>query len=457
MAAPLEGILVLDLSRVLAGPYCTMLLADLGARVIKVEHPRDGDVTRGWGPPVHAESGLSAYFLSINRNKESIALDLATASGRESVGILAKKADVLVENFLPGGLARFGLDLARLRGENPRLVTASITGSGRVGPESDLPGFDLLAQAGAGLMAITGELGGEPVKVGVAVSDLIAGCFAAVGVLGALAGRESTGQGRHIEVDLFSSTAALLINVAQSVLLTGREAVRHGSAHPQIVPYRPFAASDGEFVLAVGTDPQFARLAEVLGRPSWRGDPAYRTNEARVVHREKVEGEIAAIFAGETRQTWIERLRAAGVPAGPVRGPLEALESETAKALGLVQSLRGVRFVASPVRIEGHTAPLAFPPALDEDGPLLRREFGLPDAESPKSRSNSKVDVRPHEGRLHRGSMSAMPTSSCSHRSAPRRRWASSSPGGARAFTMSPTGSSRSRRRSRPARPPACG
>jgi len=376
--APLEGILVLDLTRVLAGPYCTMLLADLGARVIKVEHPRDGDVTRGWGPPVHQESGLSAYFLSINRNKESIALDLASPAGRESVRILAGKADVLVENFLPGGLARFGLDLARLREENPRLVTASITGSGRVGPEAKLPGFDLLAQAGAGLMAITGELGGEPAKVGVAAADLLTGCFAAVGILGALVGRGQTGRGRHVDVDLFSSTAALLINVAQSALLTGKEAVRHGNAHPQIVPYRPFEASDGEFVLAVGTDPQFGRLAEVLGRDSWRNDPAYRTNEARVIHREKIEGEIAAILLGQTRQTWISRLRAAGVPAGPVRGPLEALESETARALDLVRSSGGVRFVASPLRVEGHTPRLEFPPALDEHGPALRREFGLP-------------------------------------------------------------------------------
>ncbi len=389
MPAPLDGILVLDLSRVLAGPFCTMLLGDLGARVIKVEHPAGGDVTRGWGPPVHEASGLSAYFLSINRNKESIALDLATPSGRESVSILAGRADVLVENFLPGGLARFGLDLAELRQRNPRLVTASITGSGRVGPEAGLPGFDLLAQAGAGLMAITGELGGEPVKVGVAVSDLVAGCFAAVGILGALAGRERTGRGQHVEVDLFSSTAALLINVAQSALLTGTEAVRHGNAHPQIAPYRPFAASDGDFVLAVGTDPQFERLARLLGRESWCADPAYRTNSDRVVNRERLEGEIAAILRLETRQTWIDRLRAAGVPAGPVRGPLEALESETARALDLVRKASGVRFVASPLRVEGHTAPLEFPPALDEHGARLRKEFGLPDSESPKSKVQS--------------------------------------------------------------------
>ncbi len=356
-----------------------MMLGDLGARVIKVEHPRDGDVTRGWGPPVHEESGLSAYFLSINRNKESIALDLASPSGSESVGILARKADVCVENFPPGGLARFGLDLARLRQDNPRLVTASITGSGSVGPEAKLPGFDLLAQAAAGLMAVTGEPGGEPVKVGVAASDLFAGCFAAAGILGALVGRARTGRGGHVAVDLFSSTAAALINVAQSALLTGREAVRHGNAHPQIVPYRLFAASDGEFVLAAGTDPQFARLADVLGRESWRDDPAYRTNAARVVHRESLEGEIAAILLRETRQTWIARLRAAGIPAGPVRGPLEALESETARVLGLVQSLRGVRFVASPLRVEGYTPPLAFPPALDEHGSALRKEFGLPE------------------------------------------------------------------------------
>jgi glutaryl-CoA transferase len=379
MAGPLDGILVLDLSRVLAGPFCTMLLGDLGARVIKVEHPREGDVTRCWAPPHDPKSGLSAYYLSINRNKESLALDLATGKGAESVRILASKADVLVENFPPAGLEKFGLSLEELRRDNPRLVTASITGFGPRGPESSAPGFDLLAQAGAGLMAITGEPEGGPAKVGVAVSDLFAGSFLAVAIAAALAGRARTGRGTHVETDLFTSTLASLINVAQTSLLTGREAARHGNAHPQIVPYRAFSAADGDFVLAVGTDRQFARLAALLGRREWAEDPRYRANEARLENRAELERELQEIFRRESRETWLARLKSAGVPTGPVRGPLEALRSETARALEAVVSSGGVSFVASPMRVEGHAPPARFPPDLDADGERLRREFGLPD------------------------------------------------------------------------------
>ncbi len=378
MSPPLEGALVLDLSRVLAGPFCTMMLADLGARVIKVEHPQEGDVTRGWGPPYDAGSGLSAYFLSVNRNKESIALDLGSASGAESVRLLARRADVLVENFPPGGLEKFGLSLAALRRENPRLVTASITGYGARGLDAGAPGFDLLAQAGAGLMAITGTPESGPTKVGVAVSDLLAGCYAAIGILAALSARGRTGRGTHVETDLFSATLASLINVAQSALLTGDEAKRHGNTHPQIVPYRTFEASDGGFVLGVGTDRQFERLAALVGRPEWAQDGRYRTNDARVVNRRALEAELMKIFQREARQTWVSRCRAAGIPAGPVRGPLEALRSETARALQLVFESRGVDFVASPIRVEGAPRRLDFPPALDADGERLRKEFGLP-------------------------------------------------------------------------------
>jgi crotonobetainyl-CoA:carnitine CoA-transferase CaiB-like acyl-CoA transferase len=379
VGSPLAGVLVLDLSRVLAGPYCTMMLGDLGARVVKVEHPEDGDVTRGWGPPYHAASGLSAYYLSVNRNKESIALDLATPAGAESVRRLAARADVLVENFPPDGLEKFGLSLGALRQVNPRLVTASITGYGRTGPDASAPGFDLLAQAGAGMMAITGTLDGEPTKVGVAVSDLLAGCYTAIGILAALTARERTGRGTHVETDLFSATLASLINVAQSALLTGEEALRHGNAHAQIVPYRSFEASDGAFVLGVGTDRQFERLAALLGRPEWVHDGAFGTNDARVTNRVALERELEALFLGDARASWVARCRAAGIPAGPVRGPLEALGSETARALGSVCEAGGVRFVASPIRVEGEDRRLRFPPALDADGERLRREFDLPE------------------------------------------------------------------------------
>ena len=377
---PLAGVLVLDLSRVLAGPFCTMLLADLGARVVKVEHPDGGDVTRGWGPPWEPGSGLSAYYLAINRNKESIALDLSTEEGAESVRILARGADVLVENFVPGGLEKLGLSLEALRRENLRLVTASITGFGRSGEEAELPGFDLLAQAAAGLMAITGSEGAT--KVGVAVSDLFAGLFALAGIIALLRERESTGRGGHVEADLFSSTLAALINVAQTSLVTGVEAKRFGNAHPQIVPYRPFASSDGEFILAAGTDRQFARLCGIVGRESWAADPSLRTNAGRVENREAIERGLEEIFRTDSRDRWIAACRAAGVPAGPVQGPLEALRSALAGSLGAVVSAAGVPFVASPIRIEDRIAPIRFPPKLDEHGEALRREFGLPSADS---------------------------------------------------------------------------
>ena len=377
-AGPLGGILVLDLSRVLAGPYCTQLLGDLGARVVKVETPEGGDVTRGWGPPIEPSSGLSAYYLAVNRNKESIALDLRTEPGRESVRRLARHADVLVENFPPGGLEKFGLSLAAFRAENPRLVTASITGFGRTGPDAAAPGFDLLAQAGSGLMAITGELGGEATKTGVAISDLFAGVFLAVGIAAALRGREVTGHGSHVETDLMRASAAVLINVGEACLVTGREAGRHGNAHPNIVPYRTFAASDGALVLAVGTDPQFARLASLVGRPEWAADPRYATNAARVANRSELEAELSRIFEREPRDTWLARCREAGLPAGPVRGPLEALAGDRARRDAYLVESAGVPFIRSPISVDGWDSPVRFPPALDADGDRLRAEFALP-------------------------------------------------------------------------------
>jgi len=257
-------------------------------------------------------------------------------------------------------------------------VTASITGFGREGPDASAPGFDLLAQAGAGLMAITGTPEGGPTKSGVAVSDLLAGCYAAIGILASLAARERTGRGAHVETDLFSATLASLINVAQSALLTGEEALRHGNAHPQIVPYRTFAASDGDFVLGVGTDRQFERLAALVGRPEWSGGGPYASNDARVKNRGALERELEAVFARGPRESWVARCRAAGIPAGPVRGPLEALRSETARALRSVIESEGVRFVAPPIRVEGEEPRIAFPPALGADGERLRREFDLP-------------------------------------------------------------------------------
>jgi crotonobetainyl-CoA:carnitine CoA-transferase CaiB-like acyl-CoA transferase len=377
-SAPLEGILVLDLTRVLAGPWCSMLLADLGARVVKVEHPEGGDTTRGWGPPF-APSGESAYFLSINRNKESIVLDLATERGRKSVEILASRADVLLENFPPGGLDRLGISLERLRLANPRLVTGSVTGFGRVGPDRDAVGFDLLAQAGAGLMWVTGDPDGPPQKVGMAVSDVIAGYNLAVGVLAALAARERTGRGDHVDVDLFSSTVAMLPNYTQACLESGAEAARFGTAHGQIVPYQMFDASDGELILAVGTERQFRNLCErVIDRPAWKDDPRFATNAARVANRGALIPGLAEIFRGRRRDDWLARCRAAGVPAGAVRGPKAALSSPQAQALGLVRRSGDFKTVASPIRLGSGASPLSRPPALGEQTEKIRKEFGLP-------------------------------------------------------------------------------
>ena len=375
---PLEGVLVLDLSRVLAGPCCTMMLGDLGARVVKVEHPEDGDVTRGWGPPYDAE-GESAYFQSINRNKESIALDLATADGRRAVEILAGRADVLVENFAPGALDRFGISLDALRRSNPRLVTASITGFGPVGPERSVTGFDLLAQAAAGLMSVTGDPDGPPQKVGVAVSDIVSGCYLAVGVLASLAAREKTGRGGSVETDLFSSTLALLANYTQACLMSGIEARRFGKAHGQIVPYQMFSTRNGELVLAVGTDRQYRNLCErVLERPDLSADKRFSTNAARVENRASLIPVLESAFSGNTTEHWIDSCRKALVPAGPVRGPLAAMESGQAEALGLVRNEQGFRAVASPIRIAGSDAPFRRPPRLGEHTEALKKEFRLP-------------------------------------------------------------------------------
>ena len=293
---------------------------------------------------------------------------------------LARRADVVIENFPPGGLEKFGLSLETMRAENPRLVTASITGFGRSGPDASAPGFDLLAQAASGLMAATGEREGGATKVGVAVSDLFAGAFAAAGVAALLRSREVTGAGGHFETDLLRASLAVLINVGQSALVTGEEAVRHGNAHPQIVPYRTFSAADGELVLAVGTDPQFARLARVLGRPEWASDPRYRTNPARVEHRAVLESELAgdssdghagrvafAVSArvGSPRGRSADPSRRSAAPPRAERPPSDARAASSSSA--------------SPIPVEGHEPSLSFPPALDADGRRLRREFDLPD------------------------------------------------------------------------------
>lgn len=378
----LDGLLVLDLSRVLAGPLATMLLADLGARVVKVEEPRGGDPTRQWRPPEF--DGEAAYYLSVNRRKESAAVDLDAPEGREFVRRWAARADVLVENFRPGALERRGLSVESLRAQNPRLVVCSISGFGDAGPLAGEPGYDLLAQGASGLMSITGPADGEPHKAGVAFADVLTGWAAATAILAALAARTRDGVGAHVSTDLFSAALSGLVNVAENVLVTGREAGRHGNAHPSIEPYRAFHAADGPFLLAVGTDRQFQLLAErVLDRPELAADARFATNAARVANRALLVPLLDALFRACPRAEWLRRCREAEIPSGPVAGVREALLSEQARAIAsvLTTTREGhppVPTVRAPFRLDGLREPrAAAPPRLGEDTARLFAEVGL--------------------------------------------------------------------------------
>lgn len=377
---PLDGLTVLDLSRVLAGPYATQLLGDLGARVWKVERPGTGDETRTWGPPFVGDA--SAYFLSVNRNKRSAALDLHDAAHLAAVHRAAAQADVVVENFLPGALVPFGLDATSLRRERPELIVCSITGYGQDGPYASLPGYDAVLQGFVGLSSVTGEPDGPPLKVGVALVDVLTGAHAAAAVLAALVGRLRFGRGAHLDIALSEVGVHSLVNVAQAALSTGRPARRHGNAHPHIVPYQTFAAADGLFVLAVGNDAQWRRACEVLGDPDRAGDARFAANPGRVEHRAELVGWLSARFAVEPREAWLERFRRAGVPAGPVREVHEAMADPALAARGMVASHRlpgGERtpLLSLPWQADGARPPVALPPpALGEHTAEFLREFG---------------------------------------------------------------------------------
>jgi crotonobetainyl-CoA:carnitine CoA-transferase CaiB-like acyl-CoA transferase len=353
---PLDGIRVLDLTRVLAGPLCTMMLGDLGAQVIKVERPGTGDDTRGWGPPFDAR-GESAYFLSVNRNKVSLAADLAAPADRALVAGLIAEADVVVDNFKRGMLARHGLDPAVAIEHRPELVWCTITG---FGARSDRPGYDFVVQAEQGWMAITGEPDGAPMKAGVALADVVAGKDAAIAVLGALAGALRTGRGRHVVVSLAHSAAAALVNVAQNVLVTGRDAGRWGNAHPNLVPYQVFDAADRPIVVAVGNDAQWRACAAVLDLASLATDARFATNADRVMHRDALVPLLADRLRSHPAVHWLPLLDRAGVPAGQVRTVLEALRDVHGSALtGVPPGDPGA------VRLP--------PPRLDEHGDVVRR------------------------------------------------------------------------------------
>jgi crotonobetainyl-CoA:carnitine CoA-transferase CaiB-like acyl-CoA transferase len=359
---PLAGIRVADFSRVLAGPLATMILGDLGADVVKVERPDGGDDTRGWGPPFIG--GDAAYFLALNRNKRSIVLDLASDEGAGAARALARTADVVVENFRPGLMARFGLDHASLARGNHRIVSCSLVAFGEEGESSARPGYDIIVQALAGIMSFTGQPEGEPTKVGVALLDVIAGLYAANGIQAALLGRERTGKGDRIVVSLFDASLAALVNQGANYLLGGVVPRPMGNAHPNIVPYQLFHAADRPFILAAGNDRLFERTASVLGRPELATDERYATNAVRVEHRDELVAALEDRFATHTAATWVERLTAAGVPCAPVRALDEVFAAPEAAAMVLrVADPRGeLALVGDPIRVGGTVLGVRRPP-----------------------------------------------------------------------------------------------
>lgn len=349
LGGPLQGIVVADFSRVLAGPYATMLLGDLGAEVIKVERPGQGDDTRAWGPP-YTEQGQSTYFAGVNRNKSTRALDLGTPEGRAAARDLALSADVVIENFKPGALDRMGLGYDALAAANPRLVYCSITGFG-AGAGRDLPGYDLLVQAMGGLMSVTGPGPGQPTKAGVALVDVITGLHAAVGILAALRHRDATGQGQRVEVNLLSSLLSALVNQASGYVAAGVVPGILGNAHPSIAPYEVFATADRPLVIAVGNDGQFGTLVAVLGAPEMAADPDYATNPARVVHREGLKTRLEGLLASKGADEWQREITAAGVPCGPINDLAQAFALATELGLEPVVEVEGTPTVAHPITL----------------------------------------------------------------------------------------------------------
>ncbi|GAA4321045.1 CaiB/BaiF CoA-transferase family protein [Pigmentiphaga soli] len=381
---------MLDLSRVLAGPWAGQLLGDLGADVVKVEHPGRGDDTRAWGPPWLRDpqgepTAEAAYYLAANRNKRSVAIDLATPEGRAQARRLAARADVLLENFKVGGLKQYGLDYESLRQVNPRLIHCSITGFGQDGPYASRPGYDFLIQGMGGLMSLTGrpdgEPGGGPLKVGVALTDVMTGLYATVAVLAALAHRQATGRGQHIDLALLDVQVATLANQASSYLVGGAVPGRMGNAHPSIVPYQDFPTADGYMIIAVGNDGQFGRLCQVLGHPEWAADPRFLTNPQRVAHRDALVALIAGVTASRATADWVAALEAATVPCGPINTLDRVFADPQVQARGMrveVPHPLGVTvpLTANPIRLSD--SPVAYrrpPPMLGEHTDEVLRDW----------------------------------------------------------------------------------
>lgn len=392
----LDGIRVLDLSRILAGPTATQLLGDLGADVIKIERPGAGDDTRAWGPPfLTAEDGEtmpeSAYYVCANRNKRSVAVDISTSEGAATVRALLRSCDVLVENFKVGGLAKYGLSYDDLRREFPRLVYCSITGFGQTGPNADKAGYDLLAQGYGGIMSLTGPADGEPTKVAVGIADVMTGMYAATAILAALRHRDRTGEGQHIDLALVDCQVAWLVNEGTNYLVSGQAPERRGNQHPNIVPYQVFEAADGHFILAVGNDAQFARFCDVIGAPAIASDPAFQTNRARLANRKELIRRIATIVRKLDRKWLVSELERRGVPAGPIHTLPEVFQSDQVMARGMRVTMPcpGVRdgaieVIGNPIKMS--RTPVTYrrpPPGCGADTEAVLGELCAPQSSDP--------------------------------------------------------------------------
>ncbi len=376
---PLHGVRVLDLSRVLAGPYCSMFLGDLGAEVVKIEQPGTGDDTRSWGPPF--QGGESAYFLCVNRNKRSVTLDLRTPDGIDLLRRLAREADVLMENFRPGTLAGWGLSEAEIRRRNPRLIYASLSAFGANGPMKDRPGYDLAVQAWGGLMSITGAADGEPSKVGVAIIDIVAGLMLGKSIAAALYAREKTGEGQRIETSLMEAQVASLINAGSNYLVTGKAPGRWGNAHPNIVPYQSFATADGHLVVAVANEAIWARFCDGAGRPELEADPRFDTNAHRVENRDAIIAILGEMFRSRPGQEWIELMNRAGVPCSPVQDISQVFNSPQVLATEMLREIDHptagkVRMAGLPVKFSGTPASIRLaPPLLGEHNDQVLQDW----------------------------------------------------------------------------------
>jgi crotonobetainyl-CoA:carnitine CoA-transferase CaiB-like acyl-CoA transferase len=362
---PLQGVKVLDLSRVLAGPYCTMLLGDLGADVLKVEMPGEGDDTRRWGPPY--VSGESAYYLSVNRNKRGITLNIKSATGQRILRQLVERSHVLVENFKPGTLQRLDLGYEQLRDLKPALVYCRISGYGASGPDANLPGYDFVLQAASGLMSISGAAEGEPMKLGVAIVDILTGLFAANGIQAALRAAEATGRGQLVDISLLESALAVLINVGQGYLVTGNPPERHGNAHANIAPYEVYRAANGYIAIGCGNDRQFAALCATLGDPGLASDPDFATNPARVANRPALKAKLETLLTAHSVTDWIPLIRAAGIPAGPINDIPTILNDPQSAARDMVQevahpTIENLRMVGIPLKFSVADPTIRRPP-----------------------------------------------------------------------------------------------